>query len=78
MNPCNAYVTAYHIMISCNCLFTDSTWKLLHISFLSWPKSEIPSRKQFLMKDNTTTKMYKRKYRAFKTKIPNNKLKQIE
>ena len=30
------------------------------------------------MKDNTTTKMYKRKYRAFKTKIPNNKLKQIE
>ena len=32
-----------------------------------------------LIKDNnTTTKMYKRKYRTFNTKIPNNKLKKMK
>ena len=28
MNPFVVYVAVYHILISCNCLFTDSTWKL--------------------------------------------------
>ena len=82
MNSFIANVTAYLIVISCNCLFADSTWKLLHTynPYVIWPKSEISRtlpRNAFFRDNNTTTKIYEPKYRTFNTKIPNNKPNKI-
>ena len=46
MNPFIAYVTAYRIVISCNCLFADSTWKILHISSLYASLLKITTQQQ--------------------------------
>ena len=81
MNPFIANVTAYRLVISCNCLLADSIWELLHIiSMLYGQKSDKqnPTKKRFLTRDNnTTTRKYKPKYRTFNTNIPNNKPNKI-